>query len=356
VNVVKKWLAFALLTVSLHAGETTVESLIANEHWKRARDLVEADYKARPNDARVIYLMARLRHVFGKLDEAAKFGEEAVRLDPKSSRAHRELGEIYADQADNVSFLKQIGFARKIRAEFEAALAIAPKDPDNLFDQVQFYMEAPGVVGGDKKKGAELAGDIVKIDPARGYLALAFVARQLKEEDKLEGLYRKAVESDPRSYEARITLANFYAAPKRANLGEAEQHSQAALELNPDRIDGYRVLAMVLALEKRFDEADKLAARAAGAIPDDLSPYVYAARAMLRDGIELARAETYLKKYFTETKEAEAGAPFIAGAHWSLGLLYDKQGHKPEARTELETALRLKPDFEPAKRDLKRLK
>jgi hypothetical protein len=37
-------------------------------------------------------------------------------------------------------------------------------------------------------------------------------------------------------------------------------------------------------------------------------------------------------------------------------LVYEKQGHKQEAHAELETALRLKPDFEPAKRDLKRLK
>ncbi|HYL38688.1 MAG TPA: tetratricopeptide repeat protein [Bryobacteraceae bacterium] len=349
-------MALVLLAAWLHAGDTTAESLIENGHWKRARDLVEADYKARPKDPRVNCLMAQVRHAFEQLDEAAKYGEEAVRLDPKSSRAHRELGEIYADQADHVSFLKQLGLARKIRAEFEAALAIAPKDPDNLFDQVQYYMEAPGVVGGDKKKGAELAGDMLKMDAARGYLALAFVARQQKEDGKLEGFYRKAVESDPRNYEARIMLANYYVNPQHVNLGQAEQHSQAALDLNPDRIEGYRMLAIVLVLEKRFEDADKLAARAGAVIPDDLSPYVYAARAMLRDGVELAKAETYLKKYFTETKEAEAGAPFIAGAHWSLGLVYEKEGHRPEARAELETALRLRPDFEPAKKDLKRLK
>jgi hypothetical protein len=37
-------------------------------------------------------------------------------------------------------------------------------------------------------------------------------------------------------------------------------------------------------------------------------------------------------------------------------LVYEKEGRKADARNELETALRLKPDFEPAHRDLKRLK
>ena len=41
--------------------------------------------------------------------------------------------------------------------------------------------------------------------------------------------------------------------------------------------------------------------------------------------------------------------------HWSIGLVYEKR-RKAEARKELETALQLNPDFEPAKRDLKRLR
>jgi hypothetical protein len=77
---------------------------------------------------------------------------------------------------------------------------------------------------------------------------------------------------------------------------------------------------------------------------------------MLRQGVELARAETYLRKYFTQTQEPEAGAPLVAGAHWSLDLVYEKEGRKADARSELEAALRLASDFGPAERDLKRLK
>jgi tetratricopeptide (TPR) repeat protein len=66
---------------------------------------------------------------------------------------------------------------------------------------------------------------------------------------------------------------------------------------------------------------------------------------MLHETVELPRAETYLKKYFTETREPEAGAPLIAGAYWSLGLVYEKEGHNQDARNQLETALRLKPDL-----------
>jgi superkiller protein 3 len=121
-------------------------------------------------------------------------------------------------------------------------------------------------------------------------------------------------------------------------------------------MDAYRWLVYALVFQKRFEDAAKLITRAEAAIPDDLAPYVHAARAMLREGVELPRAESYLKKYMNETKEPEPASPSIAGAHWSLGLVYEKEGRKAEARSELETAVRLNPNFEPAKRDLKRLK
>lgn len=116
-------------------------------------------------------------------------------------------------------------------------------------------------------------------------------------------------------------MANFYSGSQHASFGQAEQHSRAALELNPDRIDAYRMLAVVLVQGKRFEDLARLMARAERTIPDDLSPYVYAARAMLRETAELPKAEIYLKKYFTETLEPQAGAPLIASAHWSLGLV-----------------------------------
>ena len=342
--------------LALSAGEPDAQTLFDNGHYKRARDLAEAGYRAHSNNARSNYLLALLRHQFGKLDEAAKYAETAVRLDPKASAYHRELGDIYADQADTASIFKQLGLARKCRAEFEAALAIAPKDPDNLYDQMLYFLQAPGVVGGDKKKAVETAQEILKINPARGYLALAHIARSEKEDAKLEDLYKKAVEADPKHYEARIALAQFYLEPQHTNASAAEQQSRAALDLNRDRMDAYRWLVYALVFQKRFEDAAKLITRAEAAIPDDLAPYVHAARAMLREGVELPRAESYLKKYMNETKEPEPASPSIAGAHWSLGLVYEKEGRKAEARSELETAVRLNPNFEPAKRDLKRLK
>jgi hypothetical protein len=43
-------------------------------------------------------------------------------------------------------------------------------------------------------------------------------------------------------------------------------------------------------------------------------------------------------------------------AHWRLGLVFEKRGQNAEAIREIELAVKLQPQLEPAKKDLKRLK
>jgi len=342
-------LAVAASPGSLHP----IDALIGNGHWKRARVQAEAEYKANPNDARVVYRLARVRREFGNLDEAAKLAETAVHLDPKYGPAQRELGDIYCSQAENASVFKQLGFARKCKAAFEAAVSLDPMDAANVEDLVGYLMQAPGIAGGDKKRAGELAASIVKADASRGYLIQAEIAGMEKRDPV--GLYQKAVEADPGNYDARMALA-IYCLGRSHDLAQGERHLRAALDANPDRVRAYRQLAGMLASQNRLDEAAELLARAEAAIPDDLSPYVAAGNNLVSHKIDLPRAENYFKKYLAQTREPEAEAPSLAMAHRSLGLAYEKEGRKAEAIAELHTALRLKPEFEAAKQDLKRMR
>ena len=55
------------------------------------------------------------------------------------------------------------------------------------------------------------------------------------------------------------------------------------------------------------------------------------------------------------SQEPEAGEPDAADGHRLLGLVLEREGRKPEALAEIQTALRLRPNFKAAKEDLKRL-
>ena len=198
-----------VIAISAAAAEPDIDALIENGHWKRARDAASALLKARPNDAHAAYQLSRVHHEFKNADEAVKYGELAVQLDPKVAAHHLALGRAYIDQLEKSSFVKAMGLSKKTRAEYDAASAIAPKHPETLLAQMGYFLNAPGIAGGDKKKAFEIANEPVGIDPAQGYLALASIAIQQKENSKVDALLQKAVESDPRSYAARLNLPEF---------------------------------------------------------------------------------------------------------------------------------------------------
>ena len=94
-------------------------------------------------------------------------------------------------------------------------------------------------------------------------------------------------------------------------------------------------------------------AQAAARVPEDLSPYYWAARTLAEHKAEAPRAEGYIKRYLTQ--EPEGRAPTSGEAHWTLGLILELQGRKQEASSELKTAYKMRPDLDALKRDYKRL-
>jgi tetratricopeptide (TPR) repeat protein len=97
--------------------------------------------------------------------------EEAVSLAPNVSLYHVWLGRAYGRRAEHTSkwmFLSALSLAGKTRESFERAVALDATNKDALFSLLDFYLEAPGAVGGGVDKAEQLAGRIEKLDPAGG--------------------------------------------------------------------------------------------------------------------------------------------------------------------------------------------
>lgn len=339
---------------ALFAADSNLESLIQNNHWKRAKDIAESDYHARPQDAEAAYMLSRVRSAYGENDDALKYAQQAVNSDPKNAAYHRQLASVYGDIGNTASIFRQYGLAKKCRAEIDAASAINPNDVENLDAQMSYFRDAPGIVGGDKKKAQSLAEQITKINPSRGYLAQAAIASiENKDDPRIEQLFQKAVDADAHNFDALVSLASFYNQPQHANPPQTEKYAALAIQVNPDRVFGYCLLASALVKQNRGSEVPPLLAKAEKAIPDNLAPYVWAARAMIQQNADLDTAESYLWKYLA--MPPEPGWTIPAGIHFSVAQIYEKRGDKAKARSELQIALQLKPDFEQAKQELKKV-
>lgn len=344
----------ALLAAALQANDPALESLASDGHWKRLRAAIEPRLKANANDTEANYYMAAVRQAFGDLDGALPLAEKAVQLDGRNSDYHYMLSAIYGQQAEKAGVFKALGLVGRFKREVQTAIDLDPQNIDALWAQMEFYLQAPGIAGGDKKKARVNADRIFAINPSRGNLAYARVVLKENPRADVANYYVNAVQADPRSYGARVRLADFYASDRQKKYDLSEREAREALKINPGRASAYALLAGLYAIQERWTDLDAILVQSENSVSDNLNPHYQPGRVLLGSGKDLPRAERYLRKYLTQ--EPEAGAPSHAATHWRLGLVYEKMGRKAEAIAELQTAVRLDSRFEPAQKDLKRLR
>jgi tetratricopeptide (TPR) repeat protein len=336
------------------AADGGPQSLLDGGHWKQLRTLTEPRVAANPNDAQSTYFLASAKDELGDLKGALPLAEKALASDPDNARYHLLVANISIELGQQAGIFKGMGPAHRFREEAEKAASLDPTYVDARESLMEFYFDAPGIAGGDKKKAWAIANEIGKIDATRGLLAQASLAAKEKNPAKQEDFYEKALAAAPGDFRVLNTVANFYVSDAQKKYDLVEKYGLAALKLDETRVGPYVALAISYAASERWQDLDALMARAEKNVSDDGGAFYQAGKVLLFSGKDLPRAERYFRKYLT--MEPEGGEPHHAAARWRLGLVLEKEGKKPEAIAEMEAALHAEPDFKKAKEDLKRLK
>jgi tetratricopeptide (TPR) repeat protein len=349
-------IAAVLLGTLVQAREPSTAALIEDGHYKRARVILSESLKANPNDARALCEMSKVAEAFRSWDEAISEADKAVSLDRKNAEFQAALADALGSKltSAHLGVFAQASLAHRFKKEAELALELDPANVEANEDLMEFHLEAPALVGGDKKKAAELAERMVQVNPVRGYLMKIEFATHEKNRGELESLFQKALRAGPTDYYVRVQAANYYLERGGPYLAQAEEHARRAIEINPSRIGAYITLAMLYVHEAHWKDLDSVLDNSERAVADDLAPFYQAAVRIFtgNHGEELARAEKYMRLYLSQPPEGDE--PSEAAAHWRLGLILEKEGHKALARQELQQAVSLDQEFEPAKQDLKR--
>jgi len=349
--------AFAVIVMltlaQLAPAQEATEALIHSGHWKQVRAIAQKLAQDKPNDAYTFFLQAEVRQAFGDDDGAMPEAEKAVALDGKNANYHLCLAEIYGDMARHAGFFKQVSLGRSFKKEIDEAVALDPRNLDAKFDLMQFYLDAPGIIGGGRDKAYAEADEIAKISSPKGFIAQAQIANHQKDSAKAQDFYEKAVQADPNGAQAANALAAIYASDSQKRYGDAERLCLQAIKSSPDQIAAYSQLAIIYGTQQKWAELDGILADARKSDPDDAGATYQAGRTLLLKGVEFPRAEQYFREYLKQ--EPEAGEPPLSSAHWRLANVLEKENRKPEAINELQKALKLQPNFPEAKKDLKRL-
>lgn len=315
-----RFLALALVPLVAAAATGALAPGIQHYEGRRyeeARKFFEPYTAKNPKDADAASYLGRTLFALRRHEEAAEWLEKAAALAPTRSDVQVWLGHAYGQAALRANVLRQPGLAKKTQGAWEKAVAL---DADNLEARellIQYYLNAPGFMGGGVGKARTEAAEIKKRDAVRGHQAFATIALDQKDLATAERELKAAVQMAPANPRPRLLLAQLY---------QDQQKWDAAFE----------TLEAVLKADSNNWGALYLIGRA-GAL----------------SGKRLDRAEECLKRYFGHTPGPEE-AP-LANAHFRLGQVYEKKGNKAQARAEYQTALKLDPNLKDAKEALAKL-
>jgi len=357
----------------------------------------------------------------------------AVRIDPKFGEARLKLAETYErmnniraafpeyiraadalpnDRALQIKVTELLLLANQFEDAKARATAILERNPTDV-DAMLLRANAMARLKEPEVALAEIQ-EALKVQPndSRLLVTLGDVRNLLGDQQAAEGAFRRAIELDPASVAAHLSLASFLWSSRRPD--EAEQQLKHALLIDPNHVLTNRMMATLYRATKRTAEAEaplKVMASSTRnpAAKFELAEYYIGAgregeatkllTELAADQTSFARAETMLaamdygkgrtqqahgrldkllvrapndtaalvtkaqwlarEKKLDEAldraKAAVASDPQSAAAQFALGAILSQRSNNPDAIKAYTEALRLNPRLAAAQLELSRL-
>jgi len=210
---------------------------------------------ASQKDAEVWELIGRNYYMLTDYRRASEALEKAATADPNNSGIALWLGRAFGRRAETSSVFTAPKHASKARQYFEKAVELNPKNLEALSDLLEYYLEAPGFLGGGFDKAQVVANKMSAIDAAEGYWAKAKLAEKRKEFRSAEEQLRRAIEVSPQAVGRVLDLAKFLA--KQGRFLEANQSLAKAEKVHPNEPKVIYTKAEVMIQEKKDLEVAK---------------------------------------------------------------------------------------------------
>ena len=267
--------------------------------------------------AREVFARGRSALQSRRIEEAVPLLERAVALDGQRYEYHMWLGHAYSRQIARVNFMKKAVLGRRAGAEYNAAVALAPTSTDAAESRLEFFLQAPSIVGGGLDKAKAEAARIATLSKFRGGFAAARLAEYQKD------------------------------------LVGAEREYRALVAQYPDSSSPVAALATFLQNHNRYDDAFAVVDQRLARVPDDTVGLYQLGRIAAVSGQRLSVGETALRRFLAMLGVRDTLSR--ANGHYRLGMIRERMGDTTAARAEYRRATELNPAHEPAASALKKL-
>lgn len=288
-------------------------TLIENDKYFEAKKILTAFTKEKKANAEGFYLLSKCLMNLGQIDDAVEACEMAVEIEDRNAEYHFMMGQLYGRQAIESNVFKKATLADNIKHHFERSVELDPAHIDGRIGLIQYYWQAPSMMGGDIEKAFRNARELVKIDEARG-------------REMLAGLYRS-----------------------EKKFSEADQEITKLLKL--DELRGRAAIARNKWQEEKFSEVENEFKQIEKLIKSNKKfYYIYGWYGKLL--FDQKRYNEEIEKFKTWIKVA----PYNAESHFALAQAYETMNKKKEAIAACNAALKVNPEHQKSKEKLEELK
>lgn len=167
-----------------------VKALWQTGDTQAAQALLTPLVTKKTKDAQLLALLGQTEARLNNADKAEDLLEKAVKIDSNNADYQHWYATVSCNQASSASMLSALGYAKRCKKAYEAALKLAPENPRSYIALGSFLAQAPGIAGGDKEKALQLAQQLKQIDPLQGAL-LQLNASDLQDDAVFDALLAK---------------------------------------------------------------------------------------------------------------------------------------------------------------------
>jgi tetratricopeptide (TPR) repeat protein len=292
--------------------------LFDEQKYDEAKKIFEQIVHENPKNSEAFGYIGQIYLIKGDYDNSIDWYKKAVELDAQNSQYHFRLGQAYGIKAQKASIFKKAGAAKNVKKEFAKAVKFDSLNIGARFGLMQFYLMAPGIMGGDKDEAKKQAGKIQKINQAEGHLAFGVFYEREKNFEKAEIEYKQAIDAAPENLRFKYNLARVYAD------------------------------------QKKWDQAFEIYEQILKKNREELNAWYQIGRLASNSGENLERGKECLKEFIQA--KINNNETNVSWAHYRLGLIFEKEGNKDEAKKEYKIAMKINPDHKQAKKALKNIK
>ncbi len=226
------WTAAGQSTGCATAEQSAAERALLNGYLDDALADARQITTSHPDDGAAYLLMCRSYYAEEHASQAIAACAQAVRRLPQSSAAEDWLGRAEGMAANAAGPISGLALALKVKAAFEAAVALDPRNGAAVNDLSEFYVDAPGLLGGGLDKALALAERVQSSLPQQADRIRALVAEKQKDYATAEREFQAAttVADQPAAW---VDLGAFYR--RRGQYDKAVVALNRALAVDRDR-------------------------------------------------------------------------------------------------------------------------